>query len=119
MREFAGDTWALLVEWGIWSREGRPSLLGNSPLLQLMAKPSSAPMPKITDDLALRVDRIASDLKRRDSRLYLSLELVFIRGWSVREVAENMGVSRIVADKLVSGAVAWVDSALSYFSSAA
>lgn len=112
MREFAGDTWELLIEWGIWSREGRPSLLGNSPLLKLMAKPSAGRLPKINDDLALEVDGVVSRLKRRDDRLYGVIELTFIRGLGVKEIARRMGVSDRLIGKLLSGAVAWVDCGL-------
>jgi len=111
MREFAGDTWALLTEWGIWSREGRPALYGNSPMLSLIGS-SGGRQPKITDDTGMLVDRVVARLKRREPRLHAALELVFVRSWSVRDIANELGVSRILADKLVAGAVAWVDSGL-------
>jgi Phage antitermination protein Q len=119
------ETDYLLVQWGVWQRS-RPNTECVSSLLIVMqlAQSAKASSCQITDDDALWVDSAVAKLKMRDSYLFNLLWLRYVYGLSLREMVEQLnksrrrcdlaGLNRQLVDKQLTGAVAWIDSALNF-----
>lgn len=108
-----GNTEELLQKWGFWSRGGAGVGYHSSmqTLMRLVGAENCTPVA-ITDDLALGVDRVVGELKLRSPELFEVVYLRYVSQLGMALIAQRIRQSRHVAEKRLSGAVAWVDAAL-------
>lgn len=68
---------------------------------------------RISDDEALRVDRVIAQLKTRNPSLCRVLREAYVHDLSSREIGIKFGYDHKKALALLNQAIAWVDGALS------
>ena len=106
-------------DWARWSRAGGPlaGLGYKSPSLTLLRQHMGGglPLPPLSDDEAMFVDAAVLRLKARDADLWMALVLYYgvqadgRCSSSYSAVGREMRCTKLVAQQLVSSAVAWLD----------
>lgn len=77
-----------IKQWGYWSRGGLPALYSGR----------TGPTPTITDDMAIRIDRIVAGGMPMKCRIVM--ELMYREEYGRNELAEKLAVSTSRIDKL-------------------
>ena len=107
-------TATLLLEWADWVRHPDLRMGARCGLAVIMAANVGGTVsgPRMSDDDALRVDRVVAQLRARNERLYVALRLSYVDELSYREMAVRLRCDQKKALALINQAVAWVDGAL-------
>lgn len=110
-----GDTEYLLEQWGWWVWDGRGAPGYTSQMGAIMNRAN--PMPKateyrITDEVAVVVDRAVARLLSRDEQMGYFLWCYFGEKYPANRIAREGGVSERKAWELIKAGVAWVDGAI-------
>ena len=117
------DTVFLLQEWGIWLRvqSGLPHYV--SPAYALMrdnVQLLGGPVPAISDDLAMLIDRLVARLYERYPEAGTALWNYYRHGGlSYRQLGRLMDCTHVKAQELVRVGEVWVDASIAMDADAA
>jgi DNA-directed RNA polymerase specialized sigma24 family protein len=103
------ETQEKLRQWGIWQRGGNALGYGSNVLAGLRG--SGLPSVPLSDDYALRIDRVLAALKVTDAEQYRCIKLAYVSSLSTRAIGRELDISHRTAQRRVESAEHWLDLA--------
>lgn len=110
-----GDTEYLLEQWGYWRMDGMgvPGYVSPAAALMSQAMPMSNPKAyRITDDVAMAIDRILARLISRAPQAGDFVWFYYGAKWPALRIAREHKLGEAKVRETLKLAVGWVDSAL-------
>lgn len=95
-----------LVLWGKWLHSGGGSIGYKSSALMLLRANmgGGVPLPPISDDEAMKIDRVLAGIKAHDRDLFRCVRMAYSDGMGNQKIANALGVSKTTVQR-------WVDRA--------
>ncbi|HBO1241528.1 TPA: antiterminator Q family protein [Pseudomonas aeruginosa] len=112
-----GDTEYLLEQWGLWRMDGMgvPACVSPAAALMTQAMPMSSPKAyRITDEVAVAIDRILARLMVRAPRAGDFVWFYFGAKWPAHRIACQYSIGEAKVREELKLAVGWIDSALEH-----
>lgn len=110
-----GNTEYLLEQWGFWRMDGMgvPGYVSPAAALMTQAMPMSNPKAyRITDEVAVAIDRILAKLISRAPRAGDFVWFYFGAKWPAQRIARQYEVGEAKVREELKLAVGWIDCAL-------
>jgi len=110
-----GNTEYLLEQWGFWRMDGMgvPGCVSPSAALMTQAMPMSNPKAyRITDEVAVAIDRILARLIARAPRAGDFVWFYFGAKWPAQRIARQYEIGEAKVREELKLAVGWIDCAL-------
>ncbi|QEY75140.1 antiterminator Q family protein [Pseudomonas denitrificans (nom. rej.)] len=110
-----GDTEYLLEQWGYWRMDGMgvPGYVSPAAALMTQAMPMSNPKAyRITDEVAVAIDRIVARLIARAPRAGDFVWFYFGAKWAALRIAREYKIGEPKVREELKLAVGWIDCAL-------
>jgi Phage antitermination protein Q. len=101
-----------LTQWALWSANHKRMLPELQRGFLSHVKGSTLPSATISDDEALLIDRLVSELKRKDTPQGEAVKLYYFTGKNLARTAELIKTYYAKTDILVKSGVAWIDGVL-------
>lgn len=107
----------LLTQWGRWAYANRGVQVNFPSVSPMFKSATKSPMsPNISDEDAIVVDGVVSQLRNRQPKMWEALGRYYIAGQSYRTIAKELDTHHRVASDLVNGGKMWVEGAIFGFS---
>lgn len=109
------DAEELLTQWGIWSWQGAGVPRCTSPMFALMrdnVAQHSEPVANISDDDALRVDRIISTMRKFRPQMAEIITLYYRSDLTMSQVATLKVMNRLKVREIIQAGHAYVEAGL-------
>lgn len=109
------DAEELLTQWGIWSWQGAGVPRCTSPMFALMrdnVAQHSEPAASISDDDALRVDRIISTMRKFRPQMAEIITLYYRTDMTMSQVATHKDMNRLKVREIIQAGHAYVEAGL-------
>lgn len=110
-----GNTEYLLEQWGFWRMDGMgvPGYVSPAAALMTQAMPMSNPKAyRITDEVAVAIDRILARLIARAPRAGDFVWFYFGAKWPAQRIARQYEIGEAKVREELKLAVGWIDCAL-------
>ena len=96
-----------LQQWGAWLRGGSMGLgYGVNALAKVRG--GGVPLPAISDDEAMRIDRVMAILRRFNVEQYRCVKLAYVELQSNRAIGRAVGLQHMAVQRRIEAAEDWI-----------
>lgn len=103
------ETQQKLEQWGMWLRGGVGLGYGANAIAEMRG--GGLPTAPISDDHALRIDRVVAVLKKTNVEQYRCVKLLYAELKSLRAIGEQVGLGAKTVQRRIESAEYWIDAA--------